>query len=89
MTDSALKKRIHDSLKIGYFESPDDLVDVSDGPADDIHVVVVSRKFDGRRWKDRDDLLWSELSRSLGEDELGQISLLIAASPEEVKTVAP
>ena len=89
MSNAVLKQRIREVLKGGYFQSPDDLVDVSDGPADDIHIVIVSRKFDGHRWKDRDDLLWSELSRSLPDEELGHISLVVATSPEEVKTIPP
>jgi stress-induced morphogen len=61
MADAQLKQRIHDVLKGGYFHDADDSVDVSDGPDDSIHVVIVSRKFDGQRMKERHDLIWSEL----------------------------
>ena len=59
MADSQLKERIRDALKDNYFNDPDDLVDVSDGPDDSVHVVIVSRKFDGRRMKEKNDLIWS------------------------------
>lgn len=85
MADANLKNRIRDVLKHGYFSNADDLVDVSDGPDDDVHIVVVSRKFDGRRMKEKQDLIWSDLSRSLAPEEWGKITLSIGVSPEEVK----
>lgn len=85
MTDEQLKHKIRDVLKRGYFHDVDDLVDVSDGPDDSIHVVIVSRKFDGRRMKEKHDLIWSELSQKLAPDEWGRISLSIGVSPEEIK----
>ena len=65
MADAQLKKKIRDALKGAYFKDPDDLVDVSDGPDDSIHVVIVSRKFDGRRMSDKNDLIWSVLVQEL------------------------
>ena len=65
MTDTQLKEKIHNVLKGGYFRDADDLVDVSDGPNDSIHVVIVSRKFDGRQMREKNDLIWSELSQKL------------------------
>ncbi len=86
MADEQIKQRIHDVLRDGYFSDPDDSVDVSDGPDDDsIHVVVVSRKFDGRRMKEKHDLIWSELSQRLPPDVWGKVSLSIGVSPEELK----
>ncbi|WP_298189209.1 hypothetical protein [Metallibacterium sp.] len=55
MADSDLKRKIHDVLKDASFKDCCDLVDVSDGPDDDIHIVIVSRKFDGRRMKEKND----------------------------------
>ena len=80
-----LKKKIHDVLKNVYFQDPDDSVDVSDGPDDSVHVVIVSRKFDGRRMKEKSDLIWSVLTKNLAPDEWGKVSLSIGASPEEIK----
>lgn len=57
MDTEALKRKIYDTLKGGDFSSPDDLVDVSDGTEGYVHLVVVSRKFDGRRVQDVDDMI--------------------------------
>ena len=68
-----------------HFKDPQDLVDVSDGPVDSIHVVVVSRKFDGHRMKEKNDLIWSVLVQKLAPEEWGQVSLSVGTSPEEIK----
>ena len=85
MASEELKTTIHDVLKRGYFKAPEDLVDVSDGPEDSIHVVIVSRKFDGHRMKEKHDLIWSELSQHLAPEVWGKVSLSIGVSPEELK----
>jgi stress-induced morphogen len=85
MADAQLKKKIRDALKGAYFKDPDDLVDVSDGPDDSIHVVIVSRKFDGRRMSEKNDLIWSVLVQELRPEEWGKVSLSVGASPEEIK----
>jgi stress-induced morphogen len=83
-----LKKRIHDVLKRTYFNDSDDSVDVSDGDGDNVHVVIVSRKFDKhRRMKEKHDLIWSVLSENLRPEEWGMVSLSIGASPEEIKAL--
>jgi len=85
MADSHLKQKIRDVLKDSYFDDPDDLVDVSDGPDDSVHVVIVSRKFDGRRMKEKNDLIWSVLVNKLCPEEWGKVSLSVGTSPEEIK----
>ncbi len=85
MADEQLKQKIRDVLMGGYFRDREDLVDVSDGSDDCIHVVIVSRKFDGRRMKEKHDLIWSELSRNLPPEVWGKVSLSIGVSPEELK----
>ena len=80
-----LKEKIRDVLKHAYFKDADDLVDVSDGPDDSIHVVIVSRKFDGQRLKEKHDLIWAQLGQKLTPDEWGRVSLSIGVSPEEIK----
>lgn len=85
MTHDQLKDAIHQALKSGKFSDPNDLVDVSDGPDGNVHVVVVSRKFDGLGMKEKHDLIWSELNKSLSPDQWGAVTLSIGVSPEEIK----
>jgi len=87
MANEKLKKKIHDVLKRGYFSDSTDFVDVSDGFVDLIHIVVVSRKFDGRRVKEKEDLIWSELLQNLSPEEWGKVSLSIGASPDDIKAL--
>ena len=76
MAEVKLKRKIRKTLKETYFKDPQDLVDVSDGPDDSIHVVVVSRKFDGRRMKEKNDMIWSILVQKLRPEEWGQSFLV-------------
>jgi acid stress-induced BolA-like protein IbaG/YrbA len=85
MADEQLKKKVYEVLRKGYFSGPNDAVDISDGPGDSIHIVVVSRKFDGKRLKEKNGLIWSELMQHLAPDEWGKVTLSIGASPEEIK----
>ncbi len=86
MADALLKQKIRENLRTAYFKDSEDLVDVSDGPDDSVHVVIVSRKFDAvRRMKEKNELIWSVLVQQLQPDEWGKISLSIGASPEEIK----
>jgi stress-induced morphogen len=85
MADARLKQKIGTVLRDAYFKDPADLVDISDGPDDSIHIVIVSRKFDGRRMKEKNDLIWSVLVQKLAPDEWGKVSLSVGASPEEIK----
>ena len=85
MACKMLKQKIQNLLKTGYFNDTKDFVDVSDGAGDFIHVVVVSRKFNGHTMIDRSDIIWDELIKHLSDEEWGHISLLIGAIPEEVQ----
>jgi stress-induced morphogen len=85
MADVQLKEKIFGALRDAYFNDSKDLVDVSDGPDDSIHIVIVSRKFDGRRMKEKNDLIWSVLVQKLTPEEWGKVSLSVGASPEEIK----
>jgi stress-induced morphogen len=85
MATAALKKKIAAVLRNGYFKDPSDFVDVSDGADDDVHIVIVSRKFDGKRTTEKRDLIWSELMEHLKPIEWSKISLSIGKSPEEIK----
>ena len=57
MACEILKQKIHSLLKAGCFNDTKDFVDVSDGFDDLIHVVVVSRKFNGHTMIDRGDII--------------------------------
>ena len=85
MAGKKLKRKIHSLLKLGYFSGVKDFVDVSDGAGDLIHVVVVSRKFNGHTMGGRIDIIWDELLKHLSDEEWGSISLLIGTTPEEVQ----
>ena len=85
MADSATKQRVADALTNAYFHDRGDSVDVSDGYDENIHVVVVSRKFDGRRLREKNDLLWSILTKELSPDDWGKVTLSIGVSPEDIK----
>ena len=87
MADTKLKQKLRKALVDAYFKRGGDLVDVSDGPEDSIHVVVVSRQFDGKRMKEKDDLIWSILVKKLSPVEWGKVSLSVGASPEEIKAI--
>ena len=65
---------------------PNDTVDLSDGYQDNIHVLVVSRRFDDMPEKDKQDVLWNVIdSTKLTDDEKALISLVYPVSPAEVK----
>jgi stress-induced morphogen len=85
MTNGELKHKIHDALKQRYFDGRDDLVDVSDGPTDSLHLVVVSRKFDNHPYMDRINLVWDLLERNLAPEECEKVTLTVAKSPEDIK----
>lgn len=65
---------------------PNDTIDVSDGYKDNIHVMVVSRKFDRMNERKKQDYLWQLIDGSpLSEREKRLISLVYPLSPAEIK----
>ena len=85
MVDAQLKEKIFSVLRRTLFDDPGDVIDVSDGDdVDDIHLVVISRKLEGRRLRERTDLIWDELQRDLTPEEWGRISLTIGMTPDQV-----
>lgn len=67
-------------------EFPQDTVDISDGYKGNVHVMVVSRKFDGKSDYERTGWLREIIERAgLSKSQLGSISLLLALSPGEIK----
>ena len=84
MACETLKQKIHDTLRGGYFSDAKDFVDVSDGSADHVHIVIVSRKFNEHTMGDRTDIIWNELAKNLSQEEWGHVFLSIGMLPEEV-----
>ena len=81
--DPQLKKKIETIISA---EFPGETVDVSDGHGDNIHVIVVSRKFEGMREKEKQELLWSAIDKSnLSDVEKVKISLILPYSPSDLK----
>jgi hypothetical protein len=67
-------------------EFPTDTVDVSDGYKDNIHVLVVSRKFDSMQDRIADEYLWSLIDAAgLTKAERNLLSLVLAVSPSLLK----
>ena len=87
MAAEDLKTKVYNLFKHGYFNGPDDSVTVTDGPDEDIHVVIVSPKLDGLRLREKNDLIWAELVNHLEQPEWGKISLSIGVGPAELKTI--
>ena len=85
MACEQLKQKIHDTLSNGYFNDKKDYVDVSDGDDDLVHIIVVSRKFNGYTMKGRGDIIWQELFDHLSTEEWGNVTLSIGMMPEEVR----
>jgi hypothetical protein len=87
MADAALKAKIRETLKQTYFRDPEDAVYVSDSnePGDDVHVVIVSPKFHGKRLREKTDLILSQLFQTLQPAEWGKVTLSVGVSPEELK----
>ena len=63
---------------------PGAFIDVSDGYRDNVHIVLVSRQFDGMPEREKDEYLWSIVRPALSTDA-GRISLLLGYSPDQLK----
>lgn len=85
------KRRSRDQIKQAIAQAlrrefPTDTVDVSDGYKDNIHVLVVSRKFDPMEDRVQQEYLWSLIDAAgLTKAEQGLISLVMAVSPSLLK----
>src|SRR5436305_14283849 len=82
MADPGLKRRIRDLFKREFVQRPDETVRVSDGFGDNVHVEVVSHRFDGLDMIDRHDLTRAFV-RAQGQDVWGAITLVNERSPCE------
>ena len=80
------REQVKQTLREAFREEfPEDTVDVSDGYADNIHVMVVSRRFDRLNERQKQDCLWTVVDRTnLTDAEKQLISLLYPVSPAEI-----
>ncbi len=85
MAEQRLKSKIESVLRKAYFRDATDFVDVSDGADGEVHVIIVSRKFDGKRLKEKHDLIWGVLTAGLKPQEWQHITLSVGKSPDELK----
>ena len=81
MVDETFKNSV---AKIYRAAFPNGYVDVSEGYHDRLHVLVVSRDFDGLTEREKQTRLWEIAHRELADKTTG-ISLLIGYSPDELK----
>ena len=83
MDRDKIKNAIRDRLRK---EFPTDTVDVTDGYQDNIHVMVVSRRFDTMKEREKQELLWGLIDNAgLDESEKMLISLILPVSPDELR----
>lgn len=83
MADLGLKKKIEEILRASF---PGETVDVSDGFRDNVHIVVVSKKFNDLREKEKQEILWNAIDQGdLSDDEKVKISLILPYSPADLK----
>lgn len=67
-------------------EFPHDTVDISDGYKENIHVVIVSRRFDDMSEAEKQDLMWGIIdATSLSDRDKRMISLIYPVSVAEIK----
>ena len=82
-TREEVKLAIEAALRLAF---PTDTVDVSDGYENNIHVLVVSRRFDSMANQEQLDLLWGLIDGAgLNAEETALISLVLPASPGQLK----
>ena len=81
---SELKTKIENILH-EKFPQRGETVDVSDGFGDNIHVIVVSRRFDHLREKEKQELLWGAIDSNLTDAEKVKISMILPYSPDDLK----
>ena len=83
--DPKLKEKIR---RILQDELKDDAwIDISDGYADHVHIIVVSTKFDEMEESDKQDYLWAILDKSetLTDEEKTKISLILPYGRVDLK----
>jgi hypothetical protein len=80
---ATLKRTLEEAFRR---EFPRDTVDVSDGYKDNIHVLVVSHRFDSMTEKAKQEMLWEVIDNAdLTKAEKQLISLVYPVSVAELK----
>lgn len=78
-----MKPKLENALRAKF---PHDTIDITDGYKGNIHVLVVSRQFDGKGDYERQSMLHEIIDNAgLTKVQIGKISLLLAMSPSELK----
>ncbi len=81
--NARIKKILEQALRAKF---PADTVDISDGYEGNIHVLVVSRAFDGLTEKRKRSMLWRIIdATSLTEEEKQSIWVVLPFSVAELK----
>jgi len=81
------RERIKTTLRNAFRrEFPHDTVDVSDGYRGNIHILVVSRRFDRMSEREKPGFMWQIINKTdLTEDEKSLITVALPVSPQELK----
>lgn len=83
MADAKVKKRIRNLLRDEFVRADDDRVVVRDGYADNVHVEIVSHRFDRKSPRERHGLIWDLLFSNLPKEVWGTITLAQDYTPRE------
>ena len=79
------REELKDKLKkVLDTEFPDETVYVSDGYADNIHILIVSTNFDGMSDIVRKEYIQTIIKKEVNEEEQKLTSVIYAISPREI-----
>ncbi|HEY2410859.1 MAG TPA: hypothetical protein VGI40_01375 [Pirellulaceae bacterium] len=78
----SIKKKIRDVLQAAHFGGRDDIVDVTDGEVNDLHLRVISPKLAGMRPLEQNDFIWSILEQRLEPQEWRKITMIVSDAPK-------
>ena len=79
--DPKLMAKIREALTNSF---PDANLNVGPGYFDNIHIIVTSRKFEGKSNVERQEIVWSAVdSIGLDDAEKAHISMILPQTPEE------
>jgi hypothetical protein len=82
MADLKFKRRIRDLFRDEFVRGPDEAVCVQDGYGESVHVEIVSHRFDGLDWREKQELIGSVMYSRLPPEEWVRISLTRPVIPK-------